>query len=128
MGSVIVNDVLAHYLVALLPFGGVKRSGLGRTHGELDLLQFTTTKSYLYGPPPLPFDPATMLRRPGNYKWLKTTIRVGFGASWRQRAEPLAELIAERDVPGLAGRAARAWVAAAVVAGALGIVRSRRQR
>jgi succinate-semialdehyde dehydrogenase/glutarate-semialdehyde dehydrogenase len=33
-GSVVVNDVIANYVAAEAPFGGIKQSGFGRVHGE----------------------------------------------------------------------------------------------
>jgi succinate-semialdehyde dehydrogenase/glutarate-semialdehyde dehydrogenase len=33
-GTVLVNDVLVNYALAAIPFGGVKESGIGRSHGE----------------------------------------------------------------------------------------------
>jgi acyl-CoA reductase-like NAD-dependent aldehyde dehydrogenase len=44
-GSVNINDVLITYAYPSLPFGGAKRSGVGRYHGEMGLRAFTNVKS-----------------------------------------------------------------------------------
>ncbi len=36
-GTILVNDVLVNYALAAIPFGGVKDSGIGRSHGEAGL-------------------------------------------------------------------------------------------
>jgi len=41
-GTVIVNDVLYTHAVAQTPWGGVKQSGLGRTHGRAGLLELVS--------------------------------------------------------------------------------------
>jgi acyl-CoA reductase-like NAD-dependent aldehyde dehydrogenase len=41
-GTVMVNEVLYTHGVAQTPWGGVKQSGLGRTHGRLGLLELVT--------------------------------------------------------------------------------------
>ena len=46
-GTINVNDVLTHYGVSDLPFGGVGRSGLGRVHGREGLRSFSKIKSLL---------------------------------------------------------------------------------
>ena len=46
-GAVNVNDVLTHYGVSDLPFGGVGKSGLGRVHGKEGLRSFSKIKSLL---------------------------------------------------------------------------------
>jgi succinate-semialdehyde dehydrogenase/glutarate-semialdehyde dehydrogenase len=38
-GTVMVNEVLYTHGIAQAPWGGVKQSGLGRTHGRLGLLE-----------------------------------------------------------------------------------------
>ncbi|MEE8425582.1 MAG: aldehyde dehydrogenase family protein [Elusimicrobiota bacterium] len=46
-GLVSVNDVLSHYVVCSLPFGGVKQSGLGRRHSDDGLRMFTESQSVI---------------------------------------------------------------------------------
>ena len=46
-GLVGVNDVLSHYAVCSLPFGGFKNSGLGRRHGDEGLRMFCETQSVM---------------------------------------------------------------------------------
>lgn len=47
VGSVAVNDVILPIANMNLPFGGVKNSGIGRTHGEEGLLAWTRSKSVM---------------------------------------------------------------------------------
>ena len=42
-----INDVIANYQIRDLPFGGVKQSGHGRSHGKAGLRLFTQEKSML---------------------------------------------------------------------------------
>ncbi len=44
-GSVNINDVLMTFAIPSLPFGGVKKSGVGRYHGRMGLQAFTDVKS-----------------------------------------------------------------------------------
>lgn len=44
-GLIGVNDLMSHYAVCSLPFGGVKDSGLGRRHGDEGLRQFCWQQS-----------------------------------------------------------------------------------
>ena len=47
VGSICINDVLTHYGIADLPFGGLGLSGIGKVHGKEGLRAFSTQKSYL---------------------------------------------------------------------------------
>ncbi len=96
VGSVIINDTLAHFGVPTLPFGGVKESGFGRAHGREGVLQFTQSYSYATGQPPHPLDIATVLRRPGHYDLAAAVLRLAFGVTPRQRLEPVREAAAAR--------------------------------
>ena len=44
-GSVDINEVIVNYTIRDLPFGGVKSSGLNRTHGPVGLRQYIHYKS-----------------------------------------------------------------------------------
>jgi acyl-CoA reductase-like NAD-dependent aldehyde dehydrogenase len=46
-GMVCVNDVIGHYVVCSLPFGGVKSSGVGRRHSDEGLRMFCQPQSVL---------------------------------------------------------------------------------
>ena len=43
-GTVMVNEVLYTHGIAQTPWGGMKQSGLGRTHGRLGLLELVAPK------------------------------------------------------------------------------------
>ena len=45
IGTVSINDVLTHYGIASLPFGGEGLSGIGRMHGKEGLRSLSRTKS-----------------------------------------------------------------------------------
>ena len=47
VGSICFNDVLTHYGMADLPFGGAGLSGIGKVHGKEGLRAFSMQKSYL---------------------------------------------------------------------------------
>lgn len=98
VGSVNINDTMSHFAIPRLPFGGVKESGIGRTHGKKDLLQFTQTRAFVVGNPPLPFDVATILRQPGNYRLGSGIIHLAFGTTLKQRLEPVVELLEEKEL------------------------------
>ena len=99
VGSVNINDTLTHFAIPNLPFGGVKQSGIGRAHGEEEVLQFSRTHSYALGHPPLPFDLATVLRQPGNYKLGSTIMHLAFGVTPKQRLQPIVEAFQPEDEP-----------------------------
>ena len=46
-GVVSINDVLTHYGIADLPFGGMGLSGIGKVHGKEGLRAFSRQKSYM---------------------------------------------------------------------------------
>ncbi|MBI4051761.1 MAG: aldehyde dehydrogenase family protein [Elusimicrobia bacterium] len=46
-GLISINDLLSHYVICSLPFGGFKQSGFSRRHGEEGLRQFCQTQSVL---------------------------------------------------------------------------------
>lgn len=94
VGSVIVNDTIAHFAVPTLPFGGVKQSGFGRSHGRDGVLQFTQSRSFATGGSPHPLDIATLLRRPGRYHLASGLLRLAFGVTPRQRLGPVREAMA----------------------------------
>ena len=95
VGSVNINDTVAHYPVSLLPFGGVKKSGNARTHGKEEVIQFTQLRSYAVGKPPFALDIATQMREPGRYRLGKAIVQSVFGVTTEQRLRPVKELAAE---------------------------------
>lgn len=46
-GSICVNDCLTNYLISDLPFGGVKKSGIGRVHGIEGVRAFAKMQSVM---------------------------------------------------------------------------------
>lgn len=97
VGSVNVNDTMSHFAIPHLPFGGVKQSGIGRTHSRRDMLQFTQSRAVVVGKPPMKFDIATILREPGRYKLSAAILRLAFGVTPRQRVQPVVELLQEDE-------------------------------
>lgn len=93
-GSVIINDSICHFAVPMLPFGGQKASGFGRTHGKEGLLQFTQANAYMVGGPPVAWDVATILRQPGHYQEASDLLRAAFAPDLDQRLEPVRERLA----------------------------------
>lgn len=97
VGSVNINDTMSHFAIPHLPFGGVKDSGIGRTHSQRDMLQFTQSRAFVYGKPPQPFDVATIMRKPGEYKLAKGILHLAFGVTPEQKLRPVKEFLAEHD-------------------------------
>ncbi|MEO7962758.1 MAG: aldehyde dehydrogenase family protein [Gemmatimonadaceae bacterium] len=49
IGTVDINDAVVNYLIAALPFGGIKQSGINRYHGTVGLRLFSNIKSMVIG-------------------------------------------------------------------------------
>ena len=127
VGSVNINDAIAHYPVSLLPFGGVKLSGNARTHGKGEVIQFTHSRSYAVGQPPKPFDVATIMRAPGHYRLGSAILHLAFGVTPQQRLQPLKDLTGDKDVAAKAGKfVAAAGATAAFAALVVGLFRGRK--
>jgi acyl-CoA reductase-like NAD-dependent aldehyde dehydrogenase len=116
VGSVNINDTMSHFAIPHLPFGGVKESGIGRTHSEKDMLQFTQSRAIVVGKPPIRFDIATIMREPGQYKLGAGILRMAFGVTPRQRIQPIQEFIEEKQVRSKAKKFAVVTAVTAAVA------------
>lgn len=92
-GTKAANDAMSHFAIPNLPFGGVKLSGTGRSHDKQDLHNFTLTESYMVSVPPLPFDPAVLLRTPGNYRIGEALLKTTFGVTPAQKLEPVQQAL-----------------------------------
>ncbi|HJS19184.1 MAG TPA: aldehyde dehydrogenase family protein [Anaerolineales bacterium] len=95
--SVILNDSLAQFGIPMLPFGGIKDSGFGRTHGQEGLMQFTRSFSYAVGGVPSKWDIATVLRENGRYNLATAIMGVLYGTTLRQKWETLTQLFRRRS-------------------------------
>ncbi len=130
VGSVNINDVMSHYAVSLLPFGGMKQSGNARTHGKQDVLQFTQLRSYAVGRPPLAIDLATQMRKPNNYRLGAAIMRLMFGVTPQQRIQPVVEALEALNIeevkPKVSKLTAALGITAALAAFLVGLVRWRK--
>lgn len=70
-GGACINEVVAHFTVTDLPFGGVGASGFGSYHGRASFETFSHRKSVLskstFGEPPIRYAPYTE----SSQKWMK---------------------------------------------------------
>lgn len=69
-GGVTINDVIMHYTIDDLPFGGVGESGMGAYHGFDGFKQFSHARAVYHQSP---FDIARMLRPPYGAAFKKMT-------------------------------------------------------
>lgn len=100
-GSIIINDSIAQFGVPMLPFGGTKDSGFGRTHGKEGLLQFTRPYSFAVGGAPVKLDVATVLREMGHYELATMIMGVLFGTTLKQKMETFMQFLRKnRTAPG----------------------------
>ncbi len=97
--SVIINDSIAQFGVPMLPFGGIKDSGFGRTHGQEGLMQFTRPFSYAVGVAPIKWDIATVLRENGHYDLATAIMGVVYGTTFSQKWQTLSQLFKKREKP-----------------------------
>jgi acyl-CoA reductase-like NAD-dependent aldehyde dehydrogenase len=95
--SIILNDSIAQFGVPMLPFGGIKSSGFGRTHGREGLMEFTRAYSYAVGTAPLKWDIATVLRELGNYRLATAIMGVIYGITLKQKWETLTQLFRRKS-------------------------------
>ena len=127
-GTVNINDALSHFGVPDLPFGGVKESGNGRSHGKEDLLQFTNTHSYLLSNSPHPLDIATILRKPGTYDANKAIMKMVLGVTPQQKIEPIQEFMSnDQLLPKPAKFAALAGITAVFTTILLTLLKTKRK-
>lgn len=88
-GTVVVGDVIANYALGAIPFGGVKQSGLGRSHGEEGLRAMTETR-VLARPPLMSWPVARVLGYPYSLKrsnQARGIVRRLFGSRGRASSE-----------------------------------------
>jgi len=97
--SVIINDSIAQFGIPMLPFGGIKDSGFGRTHGQEGLMQFTRPFSYAMGGAPIKWDIATILRENGHYDLATAIMGVVYGTTLKQKWETLTQLFRRKPKP-----------------------------
>jgi acyl-CoA reductase-like NAD-dependent aldehyde dehydrogenase len=97
--SIVINDTIAQFAVPMLPFGGIKASGYGRIHGKEGLMQFTRPYGYVVGNPPVAWDVATVMRKPGHYQTGTTIMKLAFGVTPQQRLEPITDELRKVKIP-----------------------------
>ena len=102
--SVILNDSMAQFGIPMLPFGGIKDSGFGHSHGQEGLMQFTRPYSYAVGGAPIKWDIATILRENGHYDLATALLGVVYVTTLKQKWETLSQLF--RKKPGTSSKQA----------------------
>ena len=84
-GTVMINDVLNTYACPETPWGGVKQSGIGRTHSVHGLRDLCETRHVNHDRLSLPREVWWYPYRPGTYKALLRGAKLLFGKRWWQR-------------------------------------------
>ena len=79
VGGVVINDCLLTYGIPALPFGGVKESGFGRSHGEEGLIELSRVKTVVEDILGLGREFFWFPYHPRTYDVLKLAIRAMFG-------------------------------------------------
>ena len=95
--SVILNDSMAQFGIPMLPFGGIKDSGFGHSHGQEGLMQFTRPYSYAVGGVPFKLDIATVLRENGHYDLATAIMGVVYGTNFKQKWETLSTMFRRKS-------------------------------
>ncbi|NWF64058.1 MAG: aldehyde dehydrogenase family protein [Chloroflexi bacterium] len=90
--AVILNDSMAQFGIPMLPFGGIKDSGYGHSHGQEGLMQFTRPYGYAVGGAPFKLDIATILRENGNYTLAAAILGVVYGTTLKRKWVALSQL------------------------------------
>ncbi|MGC9324783.1 MAG: aldehyde dehydrogenase family protein [Desulfomonilia bacterium] len=85
VGSVNINDSLLTYAIPSMPFGGLKKSGLGYYHGEMGLRAFTDVKSITETTMPLKRELHWFPMLKDTDKILEAFIKVLYSGNTRRR-------------------------------------------
>lgn len=88
-GCAVVNDCLVNFAVAGLPFGGVKESGIGRTHGEEGLKEFSKVKSVVVDRLGIKQEPLWYPYHPKAYGVLRKALGVVFRSGLANKLKAL---------------------------------------
>lgn len=92
-GTVINNDVMLTYGFSQVPWGGVKYSGFGRTHGEAGLRFLASVKNLTTVRLPLRRDPWWYPHTPADYKSLKAMANALFVTSLNRRLPAIVNVL-----------------------------------
>jgi acyl-CoA reductase-like NAD-dependent aldehyde dehydrogenase len=84
-GTVMINDVLSTYACPETPWGGVKQSGIGRTHSILGLRDLCETRHVNYDRVALSREPWWYPYKPSTFRALLRGAKLLFGKRFWQR-------------------------------------------